>query len=76
MVNYALAAIIAADLRVAIRGARGDWSIGDPGWYDWVSAQIFRWGIERPCRDVIVDVLGRAPTADALTAEIGRGRAR
>ena len=76
MVNYALAAIIAADLRAAIRAARGDWSTGDPGWYDWVSAQIFCWGLERSGRDVLVDVLGRTPTADALTVEIGRGRAR
>jgi hypothetical protein len=75
MVNYALAAIIAADLRAAIRGARGDWSTGDPGWYEWVSARIYRWGLERPSRDVLVDVLGRTPTADALTVEIGRCRA-
>ena len=75
MVNYALAAIIAADLRAAIRAARGDWSTGDPGWYEWVSARIYRWGLERSGRDVLVDVLGRTPTADALAAEIGRGRA-
>ncbi len=75
MVNYALAAIIAADLRAAIRAARGDWSTGDPGWYEWVSARIYRWGLERSGRDVLVDVLGRAPTADALATEIGRGRA-
>jgi hypothetical protein len=74
MVNYALAAIIAADLRAGIRAARGDWSTGDPGWYEWVSARIYRWGLERSSRDVLVDVLGRTPTADALTAEIGRSR--
>ena len=37
MVNYALGAIIAADLRAAIRAERGDWTTGDPGWYAWVS---------------------------------------
>jgi len=70
MVNYALAAIIAADLRVAIRAARGDWSTGDPGWYEWVSARIYRWGLERSGRDVLVDVLGRTPTADGLATQI------
>ena len=74
MVNYALAAIIAADVRAAIRAVRGDWSTGDSGWYDWVSARIYRWGLERTSRDVLVDVLGRRPTVDALAAEIARGR--
>lgn len=76
MVNYALAAIIAADVRAAIRAARGDWSTGDSGWYDWVSARLYRWGLERSSRQVLLDVLGRAPTAEALAAEIGRGRTR
>jgi hypothetical protein len=75
MVNYALAAIIAADVRAAIRAVRGDWHSGDPGWYGWVSERLYRWGLARSSGDVLRDVLGRAPTADALIAEIGRGRA-
>jgi hypothetical protein len=74
MVNYAVGPIIAADLRAAIRAARGDWSTGDSGWYDWVSARIYRWGLERSSGDVLVDALGRPPTATALVAEIERGR--
>ena len=74
MVNYALAAIIAADLRTAIRAALGDWSTGDPGWYAWVSEHVYRWGAERGSGAVLRDVLGRGPTATALIAELKRGR--
>ena len=37
MANYSVGAVLAADLRAAIRAARGDWTDGDPGWYGWVS---------------------------------------
>ena len=72
MVNYALGPIIAADLRAAIRAERGDWSAGDPGWYGWVSEHVYRWGLERTSAEVLTGVLGRAPTADALLAEVAR----
>jgi hypothetical protein len=73
MVNYGLAAIIAADLRAAIRSERGDWIDGDPGWYEHVSQRLYKWGLERSSGDVIADVLGRPPSPDALVAEIRRG---
>jgi hypothetical protein len=73
MVNYALGPILAADMRAAIRDARGDWATGDPGWYAWVSDRVYRWGLERTSGDVLADLLGRAPTPDALVAEIRRG---
>ena len=75
MANYAIGAALAADLRAAIRAARGDWIDGDPGWYAWVSGRIYRFGLERSARDVLRDVLGRAPTADALLREIARAGA-
>ena len=37
MANYAIGAVLAADLRAAIRSARGDWTDGDPGWFAWVT---------------------------------------
>jgi hypothetical protein len=72
MVNYALAAIIAADLRAAIRAERGDWSTGDPGWYAWVSERLFRFGASKSSGDVLREVLGRGPSADALIRELSR----
>ncbi len=74
MVNYALAAIIAADLRRAIRDHLGDWTAGNPDWYGWVSEKLLRWGRSRGSGEVLRDVLGRGPTADALIDEIRRCR--
>ena len=70
MANYAIGAVLAADLRAAIRAERGDWLDGDPGWYAWVRDHVYRFGQERSSRDVLRDVLGRPPSADALRAEL------
>ena len=75
MANYAIGAVLAADLRAAIRAARGDWLDGDPGWYPWVREHVYRFGRERSSKDVLRGVLGRPPSADALRAELaGSGR--
>ena len=73
MANYAIGAVLAADLREAIRVARGSWIDGDPGWYAWVREHVYRFGLERSTKDVLRGVLGRAPTADALLADLARG---
>ncbi len=70
MANYAIGAILSADMRAAIRTARGSWIDGDPGWYDWVSERLYRFGLERSPAAVLRDLLGRSPTADALLAEL------
>jgi hypothetical protein len=70
MANYPIGAILAADLRAAIRAARGDWIEGDPGWYTWVSDHLLRFGLERSSGEVIRELLGRPPSPDALLAEI------
>ncbi len=61
MANYAVGAVLAADLRAAIRAARGDWIDGDPGWYAWVSERVYRYGQERSAGDVAAGRAGRAP---------------
>lgn len=72
MANYAIGAVLATDLRAAIRAARGDWTGGDPGWYGWVREHVYRWGLERSAAEVLGDVLGRPPSVAALVAEIVR----
>jgi Zn-dependent M32 family carboxypeptidase len=72
MVNYAIGAILAADLRATIRAERGDWVRGEPGWYEWVSERIYRWGLERSSGDILRGVLGRPPDHHALLAELAR----
>jgi hypothetical protein len=73
MLNYAIGPMLAADMRSSIRSVRGDWTHGDHGWYSWISERIYRFGLERSSRDVLSTVLGRAPSTDALIAEIRRG---
>ncbi len=73
MSDYTVGAVIAAALRDTIRGARGDWTEGDPGWYAWVREHLFRFGASIPSRDQLTAFLGGPPTADALLAQIARG---
>ena len=47
MANYTIGAVLSADMRAAIRAARGSWIDGDPGWYGWVSERLYRFGLER-----------------------------
>jgi hypothetical protein len=72
MLNYALGAIMVADLRAAVRRAHGPISSGDPAWYPFVRERIFRFGQERASRQVVADVLGRAPRPEALLADLAR----
>ena len=74
MANYAIGAVLVADLRAAIRRVRGNWIAGDPGWYAWVRDNVYRFGLGRSPAAVLRGVLGRAPTVDALGSEIARAR--
>jgi hypothetical protein len=70
--NYALSAIVAAAVRGRLRELRGDWSAGDPGWYEAVSAALFRMGSERAPAELLHDLLGGPVTAAPLLADLRR----
>lgn len=72
MMNYAVGAILVADLRAAIRAQHGPFTTGDPSWYPWVSARLYRFGLERATGKVIGDLLGRPPSPQALLEDLGR----
>ena len=74
MANYAIGAVLAADLRAALRREVGDWLAGNERWYAVASDRLFRFGLERRSGDVIRDLLGRAPDPRAVVSEIGRMR--
>jgi hypothetical protein len=74
LINYALAAFIVADLREAVRRARGRAAWSDPTMYAWLSNRIYRFGLERSSREVMEDVLGRPLSPDALLRDLGRLR--
>lgn len=76
MVNYALGAIITADLRAHVTASRGPFWKGDRKTYAWLSEHLYRWGLERPTREVLHDFLGRAITVDAILRDMERLGAR
>ena len=67
MANYAVGAVLAADLRAAIRAARGDWTRRRPGLVRvGLASTSTGSGRSAPRGDVLRDVLGRPPDARAL----------
>lgn len=74
MLNYAVGAILVADLRARATELHGPWTVGDPGWHPWVSERLYRFGLERPSRKVIEDFLGRPISPRALLDDLARGR--
>ena len=72
MMNYAAGAIIIADIRQRTREAHGPFIVGDSTWYGWVAPRLYRFGLERPTRQVIEDFLGRAVSPAALLADMRR----
>jgi len=72
MTNYALGAIIIADIRQRMHQARGPMTARDSTWYDWVAPRLYRFGLERPSREVIESFLGRPVAVDALLKDLGR----
>ena len=73
LVNYAIGALITADLRARTLAVRGPLSGADTGWYPWASVQLYRYGLERPSLRVLEDFLGRPLRPDALLADMKRG---
>jgi hypothetical protein len=74
MMNYALGAVIAADLRQVVRRERGNLASPNRKTYEWLSDRLYRWGLERRTQQVLEDFLGRAVTEDALLKDMKRLR--
>ena len=72
MANYAIGAIIIADLRSRVRELHGSFTTGDSTWYAFMSEHIYVYGLARSSRDVIVDFLGRPIGVDAILADMLR----
>ena len=74
MMNYALGAILVADMRARCLELRGSFTNGDPGYYAWLSDRLYRFGLAKSSGDVIRDFLGRAPSPDAVVKDMRRTR--
>ncbi len=75
MLNYAVGAILIADLRARAKELHGPYAEGDPAWYSFMSERLYRFGLERPSRRVIEDFLGRPISPRALLDDMARGGA-
>jgi hypothetical protein len=74
MVNYAAGAILIAAVRARIREVHGPFTAGDPSWYGWVAPRLYRFGLERPAREVLEEFLGGPVSPAALLDDLRRMR--
>jgi hypothetical protein len=73
MLNYALGAIINAELRARVKDFRGSAAgLPDPGRYPWLVRRLYRFGRERPSREVIETFLATPLSPRALLDEIAQ----
>ena len=72
MVNYAVGAILIAAIRARTRELHGPFVPGDTSWYGWVAPRLFRFGLERPAREVIETFLGEPVSPAALLHDLRR----
>jgi hypothetical protein len=72
MMNYGVGAILIAALRARTTEVHGRFVPADSTWYAWVSPRLFRFGLERPTREVIEEFLGGPVTPAALLADMRR----
>jgi hypothetical protein len=72
MANYAIGAIIIADIRARVKEQHGDFTTGDPTWYTYMTEHIYRYGLSRSSADVVTDFLGRPISANAILVDMRR----
>jgi hypothetical protein len=74
MMNYALGALVTADIRARVRSERGGFLAGDRRLYEWLSDRLYKHGQSRPSRVVLADFLGRPVNAATIERELAAMR--
>jgi hypothetical protein len=74
MLNYAFGAILIGDIRASLIDKHGRFTAGDPSWYAWVTDRLYRFGRERPAREVVERFLGRPVSPGALLRDLLRAK--
>jgi len=72
LLNYALGAFIAADIRARLTALNGGFTRDNPALYATLTAALYRQGRSVPAREVLERFLGRPISAEALLADLGR----
>jgi hypothetical protein len=72
MMNYAVGAMLSAAIRARTRELHGAMTAGDSTWYRWIAPRLFRFGLERPSREVLTEFLGGPVSPKALLEDMQR----
>jgi hypothetical protein len=72
MMNYAAGAVLIAAIRARARETHGAFTTGDSTWYAWIAPRLFRFGLEKPSREVVEEFLGRPVSPAAILADMRR----
>jgi hypothetical protein len=72
MMNYAFGAILIAAIRERTRVLHHPFAAGDSSWYAWVVPRLFRFGLERPSREVLREFLDGEVTVEAILRDMRR----
>jgi hypothetical protein len=72
MMNYAVGAILVAAIRARTRAVHGSFLAGDATLYAWLAPRLYRFGLERPARDVVEQFLDGPVSPAALLADMRR----
>ena len=72
MVNYGLGALLTAEIRARTAAAIGPFEAGNARWYPWLSDRLLQFGSERDSRTLLLQLLGRPVTPEALLVQLRR----
>jgi hypothetical protein len=72
MMNYAAGSILIAAIRARTRELHGSFTPGNSTWYRWLAPRLYRFGLERPTREVIGDFLGGPVSPKAILQDMRR----
>lgn len=76
MMNYAAGSILIAAIRSRTVERHGMFVAGDATWYAWVAPRLYRFGLERPTREVVEDFLGGPVSPAAILRDMRRMQLR
>jgi hypothetical protein len=64
--------MLIAAIRDRTRKLHKPFSTGDSGWYGWIASRLFRFGLERPSKEVVEEFLGGPVSPQAILADMER----
>jgi Zn-dependent M32 family carboxypeptidase len=70
--NYAAGAMLIAAIRERTREIHRAFTTGDGSWYGWIAPRLFRFGLEKPSREVIEEFLGGPVSPQAILDDMRR----